>query len=342
MNTTSSKSSLPIGDLHCDLLCYLTHNPKRSPFDLDARCSIPQLREGNVKFQTMAIFTETIPGSAKSGIAQMEAFKTLQTEHSNVFESIKDLSQLSQLPVSNKIGILPAIENASSFCEEDESLKEALHRFTTMQHKIGKFAYVSLTWNTENRFGGGALTSIGLKSDGKHLIDYLCEHHIPLDFSHASDHLAFEILDYLDKNNLAIPLLASHSNFRTITNAPRNLPSDLAKEILKRNGVIGLNFIRPFVGPDSTHFFAKQLEYGLQLGYPKGICLGADFFYSEDVSLAHRKPPEQLFFPEFDHAGTYGRLIELWKKELNISDDQLKDICYNNLINFLKYTSKPH
>lgn len=326
---------IPIADLHCDLLCYLSRDPLRSPYDLAARCSISQLREGNVKFQTMAIFTETGPGSAKDGIAQAEAFKQLLKNHSDEFELVRDSSQFESLQTSHKIGVLPAIENASSFCEENEPLEDAFHRLTIMQRKIGKFAYISLTWNTENRFGGGALTSVGLKNDGKHLIDYLCEHQIALDFSHASDHLAFEVLNYLDQNNLRLPLIASHSNFRSIANVPRNLPSELAKEILRRHGVIGLNFIRPFVGPDSTNNFVKQLEYSLQLGHPGGICLGADFFYTDDVSTAHRKPPEQLFFPDFDHAGAYVKVIDLWKKGLSLSPEQLSDICYNNLANFL-------
>lgn len=325
----------PIADLHCDLLSYLSRDPQRSPYDLAARCSIPQLKEGNVKFQMMAIFTETGPGSVQSGMAQVEAFKKILHNHSDVFEIIRDAAQFKTLQTSSKIGILPAIENASSFCDEKEPLKEALDRLTVIQRKIGKCAYISLTWNTENRFGGGALTSIGLKKDGKRLIDYLCEHGIALDFSHTSDHLAFEILNYLDQNNLRLPLIASHSNFRSIVNVPRNLPHDLAKEILKRQGVIGLNFIRMFVGPDSTNNFIKQLEYSLQLGYPQGICLGADFFYIEDMSAEHRQSPEQLFFPDFDHAGAYVKVIDLWKQALTLSPDQLTNICYNNLIHFL-------
>lgn len=335
MNIPSLKTCYPIADLHCDLLCYLSRDPQRSPYDAAVRCSIPQLRAGNVKLQTMAIFTETCSGSTQSGLAQVESFKKLMNDHSDVFELIRDSSQFETLQNSNKVGILPAIENASSFCEENEPLEDALTRLTKMQRKIGKFTYVSLTWNTENRFGGGALTSVGLKNDGKHLIDYLCEHGIALDFSHASDHLAYDILNHLDQSSLQVPLLASHSNFRFITHAPRNLPADLAKEILKRQGLIGLNFIRPFIGPESTNNFFKQLEYGLQLGYTEGICLGADFFFTDDVSSSHRKPPEELFFPEFDNASVYPKIIDLWKKELSLSKEQITDICYNNLVKFL-------
>ena len=245
----------PIADLHCDLLCHLARNPQHTPYDLAVRCAIPQLREGFVKMQTMAIFTETTPGSSKSGFAQLEVFKDLPRRYPDIFELVRRPEQIDLLPSSKTIGILPAIENASSFCEEHDDLETALKKLTTWQRKAGKLAYISLTWNTENRFGGGASTDIGLKNDGKRLIDYLCEFGIALDFSHTSDHLAYDILNHLDKQGLKLPLLASHSNMRTVTNVPRNLPDDLVKEILRRKGIIGLNFIRHFIGETSPEQF---------------------------------------------------------------------------------------
>jgi len=103
----NSKVCPPIADLHCDLLLYLSLDRKRTPYDPPVRCSIPQLRQGNVKIQTMAIYTETVEGSVKSGISQVEAFLNLLKNHSDVFERIQENS--------NKIGIIPAIENASAF-----------------------------------------------------------------------------------------------------------------------------------------------------------------------------------------------------------------------------------
>lgn len=337
LNDPQSQAQLhyPIADLHCDLLCYLGRDPKRSPYDPDVRCSIPQLKEGNVKLQTMAIFTETSPDSVKSGQAQVNAFKRLLKDHSDVFVLIRQPEQFQELMTSDKIGIMPAIENASSMCDETESLDAAVLRLTSWQRQIGKLSYLSLTWNTENRFGGGALTKTGLKEDGKRLIDYLHQKSIALDFSHASDYLAFDALNYIDKNGMNMRILASHSNFRSVADVPRNLPDDLAKEILKRKGIIGLNFIRLFVGEDSPTNFSKQFAHAMRLGHHQGICFGADFFYIDDVSPAHRKPASQLFFPDFDHAGTYSKVVALWTKDLASPPELMANICYNNLAAYL-------
>ena len=65
--------------------------------------------------------------------------------------------------MSSRVGALAAIENASGFCEEQEPLEDGLRRFERLVAEAGPLAYVSLTWNDENRFGGGNKASAGLK-----------------------------------------------------------------------------------------------------------------------------------------------------------------------------------
>lgn len=329
------KNQHKIADLHCDLLCYLSRDPKRTPYDPSVRCSIPQLKLGNVKLQTMAIFTETGPDSAKSGHNQVEVFRNLPKLYPNIFELMHPGILPDDLKKSEKIFILPAIENASSFCEENENLEKALQRINDWQRKMGKFAYVSLTWNSENRFGGGAFTRIGLKEDGKRLLDYLCQKGIALDLSHASDHLAYDLLNEIDKKGFKLPVIASHSNLRALVDVPRNLPDDLAKEIVRRGGIIGMNFIRYFVGEESVDNFSRQLERFISLGASTQLCFGADFFFGDDVSPAFRKPPEVCFFPQYDNAEAYPRLLDLWRKHNVASHEILENVSYDNLVNFL-------
>ncbi len=320
---------IPVADLHCDLLCYLEGNPKRTAFDLEVGCSIPQLSKGGVQWQTLAIFTETGPQSVLRGMRQAEIFKTLPNDYQNHFHFGN---------CSHGVSIKLAIENASSLFGEEEILEDGLLRLTQL-HETCKVAYISLTWNTENRFGGGAHTSIGLKKNGMALLDFMSDKKIALDLSHTSDVLAFDCLNYIDKKSLNISVLASHSNFRAITSVARNLPDELVKEIFHRKGVIGLNFVRDFVGADPNNF-ARHLEHGLKLGGAQNLCLGADFYFGGDVSPAFRKLPEQIFFPAFSSAGAYGDLFELWQTQLGLSKDLIKAIAYENLLNYTE--THPH
>jgi membrane dipeptidase len=319
-----------IADLHCDLLWYLSLDEKRTANDLEVRCAIPQLKSGNVYLQTMAIFVETGNGSVDQAKKQAEIFCELPTKYPEIFKWHKKNDGNDF-----RIAIIPAIENASAICDEHEDLIKALERFTALQRKIGKMLYVSLTWNGENRFGGGALTKIGLKNDGKQLVDYLYEHAIAVDLSHTSDYLAFDLLNYIDKKNLSIPIMASHSNMRVISNVPRNLPDDIAKEIVNKKGLIGINFVRDFIGKDSG-YFVKQLESMLNIGGEESICFGADFFCEKDLPFEIRKPKDVYFFPGYNNAGVYEKVIHLWKRELKISDVILEKICMGNFLRFIE------
>lgn len=283
-------------DLHCDLLSYLRFDPKRTPWDAKSRCSISQLKEGGVALQVMAVYTETGPWSSHIGAEQIAIFQKLLEQYPESFALYKGVLD------SEKIELLCAIENGSGLCEENEPLEQGLKRFEKLVRDVGCF-YISLTWNEENRFGGGAETSVGLKEEGKRFLEVMSLHGVALDLSHTSDQLAYEALSFIDQKSLKIPILASHSNFRALCDQPRNLPDELAREIIRRGGIIGLVSYRKFLSPATLEGFADQVEYGLKLGGEKSLALGNDFFCSEDFSTFNHG-----FI--IDHAGQIPRLLE--------------------------------
>jgi membrane dipeptidase len=320
--------SYPIADLHCDLLSYLEKG-MRTPYDSVVRCSVSQLRAGKVKYQVLAVFAETGLNSVKHGLAQLAIYKNLPALYPKVFSHSEKL----QAKQSNKIPVLMAFEGASAFCAEDEPIEVGLQRLKSIIKEIAKPVYISLTWNTENRFGGGTLTTTGLKEDGKRLLEELHQQGIAIDLSHASDALAYDILNYMDQQQLDLPIVASHSNSRVVHPVPRNLPDDIAQEIFHRNGLIGLNFYRPFVGADES-FFVKHLAHWIALGGKKHVCFGADFFYEQDFTLAFGHGVKDLFFPHFQDASCYSRLLSLFHKELHLSEDELEGLASKNLLRF--------
>src|SRR5580704_6472431 len=66
-------------DLHCDLLSFLTEQPGRTVNDSLSRCSLPQMVEGRVKVQTLALFAQAGPSSIQRGEQQAAAFLQLLT-----------------------------------------------------------------------------------------------------------------------------------------------------------------------------------------------------------------------------------------------------------------------
>ncbi len=316
--------NLPIVDIHCDLLLFLASGTDRSPFDDRSLSSISQMQKGNILLQTLAVFTETGKESVSQASKQIQIFTQLPQLSQNAF-SLHSRKE-------NAITVVPAIENASGLVGEDEPLETGLQRFVEWNKTVGPFLYVSLTWNEENRFGGGNATKIGLKEDGKVFLELLAQTKTAIDLSHTSDSMAKDILNYIDKKNLSITPIASHSNYRTIQDNPRNLPDDIAQEIFQRGGIIGVNFVRPFIGKDSSAFI-DHVEHALKLGGEDHICFGADFFPEEDLpsTLDHLKP---FFFPKLDNSSCYQDLLALLEKRF--SRNVLEKISSRNASKFLK------
>ncbi len=329
------KAQFPVIDLHSDLLTFLTSKSGRSPEDPISRCSCSQLVQGGVKLQTLAIFGLTEKNSTENGRKQVECYQNLIKQHSNFFSACR-------LPLDAQkqaVSVLPAFESASTFAEEDEPLDGALRRLDEYKIALGTIFYISFTWDEENRFGGGNRSTVGLKEDGKRLLEWMNNKKIALDFSHTSDQLAYDFLNHIDKKGFNIPVIASHSNFRPISNYPRNLPDDLAKEIIRRKGLIGLNFFAPFIHDTDSSAILRHVEHGLGLGAENALCFGADFFCDADLpQFIEKKYPKtkEPFYPEYGNASAYPTLLQLFSEKLGLKEQALLKIASQNALHFLK------
>lgn len=329
--------TLPIADLHCDLLEYLESDSNHTAFDAAALCSIPQLKAGGVFMQTLAIYTTTNEGSVKSGLGQAAIFQTIDSKYPDHFLRIRSAADIARAKTGGKIGVIAAIENASGFASEEEPLEKALKRLDEMITLAAPLLYISLTHFPENRFcGGNATPGVGLKEDGKELLRYLSGKKIAVDLSHTSDDSAHDILNCITQYRLDIPIIASHSNFRTVTDHARNLPDELVQEVIKRRGLIGLNFVAEFIGKRGVQDYLRQINYALKIGAEKALCLGADFFHTADGVKALGLPSGYQFFHQgFDSSACYPSFVDLLEQKGHVSSDVVQDITSQNVIRFL-------
>ena len=325
-------SSHPIADMHCDMLDYLISVKNARPDNKeDIGCAIPYLVKGNVKFQVMAMYTAVEKESPQKLIQQAEKFKKLIMHHNKMFHHVYTADGANKILASEKIGLLLSIENASGLCNEDEHLDEAFSRFDYLKKKFKSIFYISFTHHGENRFGGGNYTKIGLKEDGKELLNFLNNKKIAIDLSHTSDALAHDIINHIVKHKLALPIIASHSNFRSISDHVRNLPDEIVKEIVNRNGLIGMNFLRAFIHQDKPEKLIENILYGFQSRASKALCFGADFFYTKSHPDPGRQP---FYFSEHENAGKYQSILKSFDKIL--SKEEIASLAYKNVVNFIQ------
>ncbi len=319
---------LPIIDLHCDLLSYLINVPKANALNTtDIGCALPYLREGNVKLQTMAVFTPTQKGCNANAAKQFDAFEQLCKQHPEYIFT----SNTKQIKFNNeKTAALLAIENASGLLEENEPLELLFERLDALLKRFGNLLYITFTHHTENRFGGGNYSEAGLKQDGVELLRYMHGKGIAVDFSHTSDQMAFDLLATIDKLQLKIPVLASHSNMRAVWEHPRNLPDELIEEIISRKGIAGVNFVRAFLHETNPEVLYEHINYGFDKKLP--LVFGADFFSTAMLNDPARIP---YFFKVLSNAGQYPAILK--KLQQHGHDmDVCGDIAHENAMDWLQ------
>ena len=139
-------------------------------------------------------------------------------------------------------------------------------------HNLG-FRISSLGWNEKNCLTGSHMTGGGLTKRGREYIKECQRLGIIVDVSHISDEAFWQIMDMTKK-----PVIASHSNSRSVWGESRNLTDDMFKAICQSGGVAGFNMCAEFVGenPDLDTACDHVLHF-LELD-PEGthIALGGD------------------------------------------------------------------
>jgi microsomal dipeptidase-like Zn-dependent dipeptidase len=287
--------------------------------------------QGHVKLQTLALFSQRGSPSVERGEKQVAAF--LELLKMPQFAGIE-----REMAATPHIHLIAACENASVFALENEPLEQALHRLQQMHKQLGHIFYITMTWNEENRFGGGNDSRAGLKSDGKALLEFLSGKKIAVDLSHTSDRFAAEIIEHIDALRLDVPLLASHSNYRAVASMPRNLPDAIAREIIRRKGIIGLNFFAPFIGKGEPKKLMEHIQHALSLGGHEALCFGADFFCDQDgYGLGQKYPDTPFYFPEYSNASCYPKILASLAAECGLSAEMLTGIAYGNALRFLTH-----
>ena len=134
---------------------------------------------------------------------------------------------------------------------------------------------ITITWKGDNELASGSFseTDKGLTPFGKEAVSEMVKYGIVPDVSHLGDKSFYDLCEFTD-----FPFIASHSNAYTVNPHVRNLKDEQIKEIVRRKGLIGLNFYNTFLGEgDSSQMLIKHAEHILGLGGEDVLAMGSDF-----------------------------------------------------------------
>ena len=234
-----------------------------------------------------------------------ERAKFLLSEESRSITLCRNGSDMKQALLEGKMAAFLAVEDISIMGNLIGRIKE-----------MG-ISIAMLTWNFENEYGAGAVYEQrqGLTKKGKETVEKLLAQKIILDISHLSDAGAEDIFSMTEA-----PVIASHSNVRDICPNPRNLTISHIWEIIRRRGIIGINYYAPFVGEGETAEMTalfRHMDFILNQGGEDALVLGSDFDgcqnrLAKGIAGVESMP---LLMESMEHAGFGIEVIEkiFWK-----------------------------
>lgn len=310
-----------ICDCHCDTLTEL-YNKNASLYENEQHFDIKRQTAlgGGLQFCAIYVPTEVFryQGGLRYTLCLLDKYnQEIKKLHENGIDVLQVLTAEDAGNVlKHKAATLLAIEEGGAI---DGSL-EALRCL----YELGVRA-MTLTWSNRNDIADGIneeATGSGLTLFGKQVVAEMNRLGMLVDVSHISTAGFWSVIETSTK-----PIIATHSNAKSLCSHPRNLNDEQIKALAQNGGLAGITFAGQFLEEDwrnaCIESVYKHIDYMLNLiGNDDHIGFGSDF-----DGISH--PPYNI-----QGVQDYKPLIEYLSKYY--SEETINKITHQNVINLLQ------
>lgn len=311
-----------ICDCHCDTLTEL-YKKQTSLYSNDQHFDIKRQIELGGGLQFCAIFVPTHEfryyGGLRYTLCLLDKYRQeIKKMQADGIDVLPVLTKADAADVLNhKAATLLAIEEGGAI---DGSL-EALRCL----YDLGVRA-MTLTWSNRNDIADGineAATGGGLTVFGRQVVQEMNRLGMLVDVSHIAPAGFWDVIETSSK-----PIIATHSNAKSLCSHPRNLDDKQIAAINENGGLIGITFAGQFLEEDYNDACIdsvyRHIDYMLNLmGNDEHIGFGSDF--------------DGISHPPYNIKGVqdYRPLIEYLQSK-NYSDETIAKITHRNVLNLLQ------
>lgn len=310
-----------ICDCHCDTLTEL-YNKNASLYENEQHFDIKRqiALGGGLQFCAIYVPTEVFryQGGLRYTLCLLDKYnQEIKKLHENGIDVLQvRTAEDAGNVLKHKAATLLAIEEGGAI---DGSL-EALRCL----YELGVRA-ITLTWSNRNDIADGIneeATGSGLTLFGKQVVAEMNRLGMLVDVSHISTAGFWSVIETSTK-----PIIATHSNAKSLCAHPRNLNDEQIKALAQNGGLAGITFAGQFLEEDwrnaCIESVYKHIDYMLNLiGNDDHIGFGSDF-----DGISH--PPYNI-----QGVQDYKPLIEYLSKYY--SDETINKITHQNVINLLQ------
>lgn len=258
-------------DLHCDVLSkLLTGRATAFSGSGSERLDVTyeKLTAADACLQTFAVYLpEETPCTFSSVLESVDLFYRHIVPRSDV-AFIRTAAQLRTAVDAGRLCALLSLEGADGLQGDFAALRILYH--------LGVRA-LGFTWNYANWAADGVMEprGAGLTRQGRKLVRACNELGMLIDVSHLSEKGFWEVADLTDT-----PVIASHSNAKSVCDHPRNLSDEQIRAIIAMDGLIGITFVPWFVSRNETvkvEDLFPHIDRVLSLGGETCLAFGSDF-----------------------------------------------------------------
>lgn len=310
-----------ICDCHCDTLTEL-YNKNASLYENEQHFDIKRqiALGGGLQFCAIYVPTEVFryQGGLRYTLCLLDKYnQEIKKLHENGIDVLQvRTAEDAGNVLKHKAATLLAIEEGGAI---DGSL-EALRCL----YELGVRA-MTLTWSNRNDIADGIneeATGSGLTLFGKQVVAEMNRLGMLVDVSHISTAGFWSVIETSTK-----PIIATHSNAKSLCSHPRNLNDEQIKALAQNGGLAGITFAGQFLEEDWRNACIESvynhIDYMLNLiGNDDHIGFGSDF-----DGISH--PPYNI-----QGVQDYKPLIEYLSKYY--SDETINKITHQNVINLLQ------
>ena len=241
---------LPVFDLHCDTALALSERADhyRSLRSNDRHIDLTRAGELGGYAQCFAMYT-TPAFDEWFGKPVTEVFDNMLSNlekeialNSDLIALAGSAAEIAANQAAGKMSAILTLEGPAGIDFDAGRLEELYKR---------GFRISTLGWNEKNILTGSHMTGGGLTDAGREYVRECQRLGILVDVSHISDEAFWDILDITEA-----PIVASHSNLRSVCGHSRNLTEDMYKAIVQTGGTAGINLCAPFIKPEGADFDA--------------------------------------------------------------------------------------
>ncbi len=317
----------PVFDLHCDTALALLREDLTPGSRLRENLLHIDLNRGKTLpgyAQCFAMFT--YPGFVERFHRPVtEVFGAMVSNFQRELEENRDIIRQvfhpSQLRENREQGIISAIltlEGPAGIAYDPGRLEEL--------YQLG-FRISTLGWNEDNALVGSHRTGGGLTARGKEYVRRCQELGILVDVSHVSDRGFWDILDITQA-----PIVASHSNLRSICGSSRNLTEEMYRALAATSGTAGINLYSEFVKEadptleDVADHILRMLDL---VGTDTHISLGGDLDGCEALPRG------------FSGVEDYPKLSEILEQR-GLQRQTIRNIYWNNAVGVMEHAVRNH